>query len=1072
MLRKTASGTTLILLLTSVFLLASNIQPVITKSEDFDLETLSDDSRANEYDLADVRHRFATFSNETLHGMDGWNYSDGVVVGINDKQLNAYNDLAFLISKNEGNITSTVSIGEKVIAVIAKLPHHLISTAMTTIEDKHLSKYIEPNVRFQADFVPNDPDWPLQWGSSKIEADWAWNTMMGDPSILVAVVDSGVDWNHPDLADNYVALGYDWVNDDSDPMDDHGHGTHCAGIIAALTNNGIGIAGTAQVKIMAEKGLDASGSGYSSWLANSIIHAVDQGANIISMSWGSFFDSELICDAIKYAYNAGVLLVAAAGNDAWSLRQYPAVYDEVVAVTATDSLDNPASFTNFGDWVELAAPGVHIYSTLRNNKYGYMSGTSMSTPYVCGVAALIWSRFPTMARDQVRVQLRRTADDLGDQGFDEYFGYGRINARNAVENFLPNHDLLILKLNMTTYVEPGDLMSANVTILNFGESNESSIEVQLLVDGDIKESSLISNLPSGASAEISFSCAPMIEGTHNVTLYLLPVLDEENVENNVLSKRMLVRVEKVIRVPADYLTIKQAVDVASSGFNIYVASGLYNEHLVIYESLRLVGEQANTTFIDGNGVDALIVFSTVDFNISGFTIQNGRWGVLLWMVSNVTMDSNKILDNDFGINLKHCGNNTLRNNDISGNVFNFGVEGNSLPDFVNYVDSSNTVDRKRIYYWVNQHDKQVPVDAGYVAIVNSTRITVRGLSLTGNYRGVLFAYTNNSTIKNVKSSNNHIGVQLWCSTSNALSNITASDCYVGIDLSYSNENILDDSFASDCLLGGFSLSESNNNSLNSNIASDCFFGGIILFESNNLNLNSNIASDCIFGIGLLGSSNSIVYGSMIADTSVVGVAIEHYGNNNTITHNMIMSSSRGISLLSSSNNIVSDNTILDNSYGILIGGSSDNIFFHNNFINNKIQVLSDNSENMWDDGYPSGGNYWTDYTRQVGWHYCTDDYCGPHQNETGFDGIWDHPYVIGENNTDSYPLVHPWGLIPGDVNVDGKVDIHDAVSLLSAYGSTLEDANWNPIADIAPPWGRIDLYDAATMCYHYGQKHP
>jgi subtilisin family serine protease len=346
-----------------------------------------------------------------------------LIIGTNHARANNYNELTNIIRKNNGKIVDTISMDGKIEAVVADIPLTSTSSFVEEIDAVDISTYVEPNLKFEATFIPNDPYWNQQWGPSKIGADHAWDTQKGNSSVLVAVIDTGVDWNHPDLAANYVPLGYDWVNNDTDPMDDHGHGTHCAGIIAATLNNSVGIAGLAQVRIMAEKGLDKYGEGNEADLAKAIIHAVDQGAGILSNSWGGYEESALLHDAVKYAYEKGVLIIAAAGNDAWDIKAFPAGYDEVVAVTATDASDNPASFTNFGDWVELAAPGVHIYSTVYNDSYAYMSGTSMACPHVSGVAALAWSQFPNATRDWVRHWLRYTADDLGNPGFDVYFGY-------------------------------------------------------------------------------------------------------------------------------------------------------------------------------------------------------------------------------------------------------------------------------------------------------------------------------------------------------------------------------------------------------------------------------------------------------------------------------------------------------------------------------------------------------------------------------------------------------------------------------------------------------------------------
>jgi thermitase len=474
-----------------------------------------------------------------------------LIIGVDGSKPGSLATLERLISLSQATVVNTVSMGGKMKALVVELCLSSVPSFVGTIRRSGYASYVEPNLKVQAQFTPNDPYWNLQWGPQKIQADWAWNTTAGSSSILVAVVDTGIDYNHPDLAANYVPLGYDWVNNDSDPLDDFGHGTHCAGIIAGVLNNSIGIAGTAQVHIMGEKVLDSGGWGSWDWVANGIIHAADQGANIISMSLGGYGDSELVHDAVKYAYNAGVLLVAAAGNDATNVKSYPAAYDEVVAVAATDQSDSNAYFSNYGDWIELAAPGVNIYSTMPtyqvtmnyygyNMNYDYMSGTSMACPSVVGVAALVWSLYPSKTRDWVRQWLRTTAEDLGNPGFDVYFGFGRVNARKAVELKPPDHDLIAFEWQTPFYVNPGTTATINATVLNFGATDEPNVTVVVLVNDSVTSSTTLSVLPGGATAEISLLWTPTVEGFYNVTLYVVPVLGETNLENNVLEKSIYV----------------------------------------------------------------------------------------------------------------------------------------------------------------------------------------------------------------------------------------------------------------------------------------------------------------------------------------------------------------------------------------------------------------------------------------------------------------------------------------------------------------------------------------------------
>jgi thermitase len=513
-------------------------QNILERKPDTNRETTSESSSQTSQNSRD-RWNF----NDTSE-WSGFAYLDGnktrLIVGVNGQQSTSLPKLEKIAANHHAKIVNTISIKDNIRAVVVELPLMSVTAFVEETRIMELASYIEPNMKVQAQLVPNDPYWSMQWGPQKIGADWAWNTTVGDPSVLVAVVDTGIYYTHPDLTANYVALGYDWVNNDNDPIDDHGHGTHCAGIIAATLNNGVGITGLAQVRIMAEKVLDSGGGGYWDWVADGIINATDCGAKIISMSLGGYGDSELLHDAVKYAYEAGVLVIAAAGNDNTNTKLYPAGYDEVIAVAATDQYDNKASFSNWGDWIELAAPGVDIYSTV---PWGYesWSGTSMATPHVSGVAALVWSQYPNKTRDWVRLWLRYTADDLGDEGFDVYYGYGRVNARKAVAQSPPAHELILYDWETPPYVKPEASGIINATILNFGESNETDVTVQLLANGTIVDSTLI-DLATGNVTTVSLAWSPSVEGLYNVTFFVVPVLGETSVENNAFWKYIYVGV--------------------------------------------------------------------------------------------------------------------------------------------------------------------------------------------------------------------------------------------------------------------------------------------------------------------------------------------------------------------------------------------------------------------------------------------------------------------------------------------------------------------------------------------------
>ena len=268
------------------------------------------------------------------------------------------------------------------------------------------------------------------WGMQKIGANQVWASLPGDRKVTVAVIDSGVDYTHPDLAGR-TSKGNDFVNFDQDAMDDDGHGTHCAGTIAGGLGDG-GVVGVAPgVSILPVKVLDANGSGSFANVAAGIVYAADQGAPILSMSLGAGRSSKVLDDAVAHAVARGALIVAAAGNDGSDEPCYPAVMPGVMAVSATMKTDKLAYFSNYGKHLSVSAPGSDILSTYPGGKYESLDGTSMACPHVAGLAALVKSKNPAFTAKQVRSKIESAAFDLGAKGFDPTFGHGRIDAVKA-----------------------------------------------------------------------------------------------------------------------------------------------------------------------------------------------------------------------------------------------------------------------------------------------------------------------------------------------------------------------------------------------------------------------------------------------------------------------------------------------------------------------------------------------------------------------------------------------------------------------------------------------------------------
>ena len=295
--------------------------------------------------------------------------------------------------------------------------------------------WVEDDIAIQLDLpIPSgpilpqsDPLMPQQYSLGRMDVYEVWDAGAIGQGVTVAVVDSGVDFTHPDLAGVFVSRGRDFINNDDDATDDHGHGTHVTGIIAMRPDNGVGGAGVAYgARILPVKAMSANGGGGAALISEGIAWAADQGAKIINLSLGSLYPSQTLEAAVTYATNKGALVVAAAGNHGAATPMYPAAYPQALSVCATDHGDRRASFSGYGPSVDVCAPGADIVSTVRGGGWQTWDGTSMAAPAASAVAALIWSRYPTWDAQAVRAALLAGAEPVVD------VGAGRVNAARAI----------------------------------------------------------------------------------------------------------------------------------------------------------------------------------------------------------------------------------------------------------------------------------------------------------------------------------------------------------------------------------------------------------------------------------------------------------------------------------------------------------------------------------------------------------------------------------------------------------------------------------------------------------------
>jgi len=346
-------------------------------------------------------------------------------------KTNIYANAMAVVHQQAGGTFAGVipGIGVQVVTV----PHGQGAAKLAIYRNSPEVAYAEPDSVAHIVDVPDDTYFGLQWGLTKIQASQAWDMTHGSPSVSIAILDTGIDLNHPDLASKIISS----INFTSSPTAEangQSHGTHVAGIAAALTNNGNGVAGLGRdCSLMNVKVLGDDGYGYYSWTAQGIIWAADNGAEVINLSLGGSSGSSTLEDAVNYAWSKGVVVVAAAGNNGSTSPFYPAYYANCISVAATDENDRLASFSDHGSWVDVAAPGTNIYSTVPGGLYGYLYGTSMASPEVAGLAGLLFSvtndtNGDGRLNDDIKARIEANCDNVGID-----VAFGRVNAYKAVQ---------------------------------------------------------------------------------------------------------------------------------------------------------------------------------------------------------------------------------------------------------------------------------------------------------------------------------------------------------------------------------------------------------------------------------------------------------------------------------------------------------------------------------------------------------------------------------------------------------------------------------------------------------------
>jgi len=376
------------------------------------------------------------------------------------------------------------------------------------LRESGLYSFVERDYYAHGSAQPNDPSFPSQWHLSKIAGPAAWDINHGSSGVIIAIVDSGVDGTHPDLASKMVP-GWNFLNGNSDTHDVLGHGTAVAGTAAAATDNGTGVAGVNWMsRIMPLVVLDSSDYATYSNIANAIMYAADNGAKIINVSIAGTTSSSTLQNAVNYAWGKGAVVIAAAGNFANSAPAYPAACNYVIAVGASTDTDTLAYFSSYGSWVDLVAPGTYITTTNNGGGYGTWQGTSFASPIVAGVAALALSVNGSLSPTALTNLLLNTADDLGAVGFDSTFGWGRVNAYRAVT--MAGQAPMDTAAPVLSIASPstGASVSATVSVTGTSSDNMGVTRVEFYVDG------VLNSTTASSSFSFPWLTTSVVNGSH------------------------------------------------------------------------------------------------------------------------------------------------------------------------------------------------------------------------------------------------------------------------------------------------------------------------------------------------------------------------------------------------------------------------------------------------------------------------------------------------------------------------------------------------------------------------------
>ncbi len=926
-------------------------------------------------------------------------------------------------------------------------------------------EYAEPNYDLHLNSVPNDPGFGSLWGLQQVRAPDAWNTTKGSGEVVIGVIDTGVDYNHPDLKDNIWTgttdngtkyHGYNAINESYYPIDDYGHGTHVAGTIGAVGDNGIGVTGMNwNVSIMPLKFLGSSGGGTTADAIDCLDFVLEkkkEGVNVVatSNSWGGGGKSMLLKEAIARHRDNNILFVAAAGNAYSNIdRQptYPASYDltNIVSVAATNQEDKLASFSNYGNRsVHVAAPGVDINSTLPGGEYGKYDGTSMAAPHVSGLVGLLAAHNSSYDYNNLKNILLSSGDHL--KSLENLtMTESRINASKAL-NISPDPDEVNLRvhrplisiqsnretdimISLDNGVEP--ILGANVTVdINANRetlhlqdngtgADQSSgdgyytaawtptidgeiiLNVSAEIDGRKLTKEIKVNVWGVSALSIVDSNSTRIVNNtaarYDLGMSLISSSDIEVLENNVTSNKFGIEIYKSggNRI-ADNLIHKN-----SGGLMVEKAgTNTVTENSFIENSLGIYLLRADNNSVSNNNLTKQLFGMQLrdsDMNtISKNKIVDGFYGLVVLRSSGTDITSNMInttSDKGWqGTLLMMTNETTFRDNKVQGYLYGLFV--NACNGSV--ISSNNFGKNLADLYTYNSLDTSIKNNSMSRGIVlfgeRLDHWTSHNISETNKVDGEPVYYKKNMNGGSISKGGGQL-ILANC-TDVDVKNLNIDGSYIALTAGFSRDNNISlNDFSNNSF--GVGLANSHNNAFFNNRISSCNATAFSIMSSDRNEFIKNELYNDSSGLGLQSSSQNLIAKNNMYNNRYGGLYMVSDSGSNTIKDNTALNNSLGFYLSDSSDNVVFNNTLKENlRTGVYLRECSGNTLYHNNFLDNR-KPARDEGENQWYKDLE--GNYWSNYKERYPGAVKLEDM-----------GIWNKSYnLTGNKKRDKYPLIEP-----------------------------------------------------------------